>query len=213
MIAALFLLATAISLAELAGLLRIEAQASALAGKEAALAHVVMNGTMAVMATPVYDHALHYLAIKGFAVALAVAVLRLLFLIALGRGVDRKARLIGSGYHALGLAAMLYALALMPMVGPICGEGPRPPALALALVGVFAIDAAATASVAVLRPTLMLGLPDDGGMPRLAGVQFAALTDASDRAEIARLRLVAVPHVVMDLGMVAMLAFPAMTMG
>lgn len=178
---------------------------SYLTGPEAESAHLVMNTGMAVMLTPWFTPPARIALIAVFA-GLAAAFAAALLTGALcpaGRWGGQRA---ACTYHAAAASAMVYATVGMPaghrgggthgMHHPLTHS---PSAWAVALAAVFALDAAGTLVVAlalpasVLRPAARVQSPGAGPTPVLAA------------AARRRLRAAVVPHLAMDLGMVAML--------
>ncbi|MCT2399320.1 DUF5134 domain-containing protein [Novosphingobium mangrovi (ex Huang et al. 2023)] len=167
---------------------------------EAHAAHVVMNGAMAVMVAPFYGT----VAERILFWVLALGTIMLLGRMAFSTW-RRDNRAAGSAaYHALTMAAMVYAIILMPaglmalrdgLV--ICGDGAggviSKPWPVTALGGVFTLDALATAGGVLFFPARVLAA--DSGVP--AG--------SIGVSRIVSLRLAAIPHVIMDMGMAAML--------
>jgi hypothetical protein len=198
-LAIVFGLAVLVSLAELVGLIHVEGLFGNFAGREAAAVHGSMNTAMALMATPAYSHGWHRGMFALFLVSMAGLGLRFALVLRRPQATDRSATLAGTGYHFLSTAAMLYALARMPMAGPLCGDMPGPGAVAWVMVALFACDAVATLWIVSLKPDLVF---------KTAGAVRARPGKGATQA----IRLTAVPHVIMDLGMVGMLAWPAAMM-
>ncbi|MDR7102359.1 DUF5134 domain-containing protein [Croceicoccus sp. BE223] len=170
---------------------------SYLADREAHAAHVLMNASMAAMAAPFWGLAAER--VTFWVLVGGTGVLAARFAAALARG--RAAEAGGSAYHALAMAAMIYALLLMPaagamdpsMAGDMAGHAmhhaaPQRTPVAAILAAIFAIDAAATVVFAFAMPGRLID-PD-------------APDYAAQRTE---LRRSAIPHVIMDAGMIAML--------
>lgn len=200
-VALVFFLAVAVSLAELAGLIQVAGAVGSFAGREAALVHGTMNLAMGAMALPLYSHRWHQAALLLFAALLLAEVVRLVLLLRRPASEQRRWQLGGAGYHLFSLAAMLYALGQMPMMAAgHSGHHAGPGILAWVLAGVFVVDAVATVVIVGFKPASIL--------QSVAG-QTAA---AARSSEVTALRLSAFPHVVMDLGMAAMLVVPAAIM-
>ena len=191
--AILFLLAALFSLAELLwqhGRVAIE---SYIADREAQATHVLMNGGMAMMAAPFHDASIERGLIAAFGAGVAILATRLIWLAA-RRSPTKGPRIAGTVYHLLGLAAMLYAMTLMP-AGARGVMAMQPGALATALGVAFLLDGVATLILAGFLPRTLLR------MESAISVRAAV----ADRKVLTLIRASAFPHVVMDLGMAAML--------
>lgn len=172
-----------------------------LSDREAHGVHVVMNGAMAVMFVPgLHGHA------DGILIALlALTALFLGVRLGLALRSGRAERVGSAGYHLIGVAAMLYAMGAMAhgaaMDGhgmahamPVAPDAAGPGLAAWALGVLFIADALATG-------VMVWGFPR-----RLLSHAGEAVDSVRDGAAAVRaLRLSAVPHVMMDLGMAAML--------
>lgn len=167
---------------------------------EAHAAHLVMNGAMAVMAAPVYGTVAERILFWILAIGTIVLLMRMALSIW-----RRDSRATGSAaYHALAMGAMVYAIVLMPaglMVLQngivVCGDGeggimPKPWQVT-ALGCVFALDALATTVGVLFFPLRVLAADSVGAI------------SVSRSARTRTLRLGAIPHVIMDVGMAAML--------
>ncbi|WP_433798443.1 DUF5134 domain-containing protein [Actinomycetospora sp. CA-084318] len=163
-------------------------------GRSAETGHLVMNLVMALMLTAWWTGIVRVgaLAVLG-ALALSFAVL-----LVRGPAAARPAHL----FHLVAAAAMLYAEfaghpAGTDMVGMDMSGHAGPGAVAWLLAVLFALDAVATSLIVLLAPHLALA-PTPVPVP-------AGPRTAPPRADVRTLRIGTVPHVVMDVGMVAML--------
>ncbi len=161
-------------------------------------AHLLMNAGMAVMFTAWHGR------LWAAGISLLYGMMALGFLLALGleflrTHVDRKARLGTYFYHFIATMAMLYLIWLMQaapqpmaaMSGMVMPATHTHPPLLAEMIGIaFALDGLLTVIVVVFSPTLA------ASATALAG-EAASTTPGA-------LRIAAVPHVIMDLGMAAM---------
>jgi len=153
-------------------------------------AHLFMNASMALMLTPWYGAAL------GTTVTALYALLALVTLILLARalrpGRDRAGRIGTYGYHLMVTVAMLYILSAMPPAMPgMEMPAASPPRLAEFIGLGFLLDAVVTSFTVTFFPNL--------------ATQAATRTgDLEDETSIFALREGAIPHVIMDIGMVFM---------
>ena len=189
-LAVVFMLAIAVSLVEMAMSRRTAFAEGYFAGPEAQASHIVMNGAMAWMVLDASAFATRAILV-ALAIAAAILAVRLGLRAAMParRGEPPAATI----YHLLALAAMAYATLHMPPM-PGMAMAPRPGWLASAVAIVFAIDALLTFALAVVLPRQLLRM------------QRSTADVANDQRSVLLLRLSSVPHIVMDLGMVAMVA-------
>ncbi|MCD2187358.1 DUF5134 domain-containing protein [Actinomycetospora soli] len=165
-------------------------------GRGAETGHLVMNLVMALMLTPWWTGAVRAAAV-GVLVVLGLAFAVLLVR---GPGAARPAHL----FHLVAAGAMLYAELAGSHAGDMAGmdmADAGPGAAAWVLAVLFALDAIATTAVVLLAPQLALApepVPVPTGPP-------APAPAPAPRADVRTLRVGTVPHVVMDVGMVAML--------
>jgi hypothetical protein len=193
----------------------------ALTEPEADVSHLVMNLAMAAMAGPWFGAAARVAVLAVLAalvLALGVSLAR-----GAGPGLAAPGRRAALAYHLVAAAVMLAATALMPAghamsrmpAGPDMPDMPDmpgmsgPPALPAAVgvallvaAGLFAVDALATAAVAVAAPARVPAVTDPSGSGNTA---VAAPARVAAGLAPATPRVAAVPHVVMDVAMVAML--------
>lgn len=156
-----------------------------LSSRSAESGHLVMNVVMAAMLTPVWTDAVRTagLVVLG---ALAVGYAALL----VRGGPARPAHV----FHLVAAGAMLFAVLAANHRGMTMDMAMAVPVwqstVAWVLAALFALDAVATTGVVALAPRAALA-----GTPSSAGIRT--------------LRIASLPHVVMDLGMVAMLVMAA----
>lgn len=170
---------------------------SYIADREAQATHLLMNGGMAVMFAPIYAGAWA----AGLQVACALAIAMLVVRIIWSGGEQPLGRAAGTVFHIVGLSAMIWAVrAMPPMPGEMAGMAMASHRywFGLAFGALFLVDGLATAVLAALAPMAMV---------RMANLT-AGRTDThplSGASPVRAVRLAAVPHVVMDAGMVLML--------
>lgn len=197
-LAVLFALAALFSLYQLFH--RSDNIESYLADREAHAAHVMMNGVMSAMFSPYYGTFAEHMTL--ILLALAALVLAMRFLVAVRSGQTSDAG--GSAYHFLAVAAMLYAIWAMPVahhdmamthaMGNMAHEQPTNWLLrALALL--FLCDGLLSAILVSFFPAKVMSLAENSGKGSSSGKAY----------QVAALRRSAIPHVIMDLGMVLML--------
>ncbi len=185
-----------------------------LGGRESELAHVLMNAVMAWMLTPLFTGGAGTLVVVLFGVTAAVFA-GLLVLGFAGPGHWRERR-PASAYHLVASLAMVYATVRMTGTGSahhghdmpgmdmsgmdMSGMDMAPPVSgpAWVLAVLFALDAVGTAIVVAAAPDTVLARAAAPG-------QAAPGPEPGLRR---RLRVAAVPHVVMDVAMVVMLLGP-----
>lgn len=160
--------------------------------REAHVAHIAMNGAMALMLAP--GASLPWMRASLIPIGILGLALMARLLFHLRRDPGKAG---GSLYHLIGVGAMLYAMrgVFMPAAGRHCGGMDSHGGtdwLATGLALLFLLDAVVTAVMVMGFPRRLLAL---GGAPADAG----AIDD---------LRLSAIPHLVMDAGMAAMLLAP-----
>lgn len=168
---------------------RGERPASYLADREAHGAHVVMNAAMAAMVAPGYDAPIE----RAVFWALVLGGVALIVRLMLAARAGKPESAVASGYHALAMFAMVYAVVLMPAgMTHHAMHMPRP-WIAMVFGALFLVDGIVTGVAAAFYPRRLLGLANNG-------------PDApADATMIADLRRSAIPHVVMDAGMAWML--------
>lgn len=163
-----------------AGLLRGRPVDRYLSSRSAETGHLVMNLVMVAMLTPWWTGAVRTLGVLVLG-ALAVGFAALLV-----RGGPAR---LAHVFHLVAAGAMLFAVlatdhhGMMDMTAAVSGWQST---VAWVLAALFALDAVATTGVVALAPRAALA-----GTPSSAGIRT--------------LRVASLPHVVMDLGMVAML--------
>lgn len=180
----LFAAAAAFSLYELIGTRpRVR---SYLADSEALAAHVVMNGAMAAMFSSAWGSTAERITFWILLIGAAVLVYRSVRAGLSGHG-DRAG---SAAYHAVGMAAMIYAIVLMPAGHTPMHHGMEMarPLAATVLAVVFALDALATLALAAMLPVRVFGTAIPAGAVSRRAIRRAAL-----------------PHLAMDAGMVIML--------
>ncbi|MCB2050839.1 MAG: DUF5134 domain-containing protein [Novosphingobium sp.] len=172
---------------------RGERPESYLADREAHGAHVVMNGAMAAMVAPGYDGTVE----RAVFWVLLLGAMTLILRLALAVQAGTREKAIASGYHAVAMFAMVYAVVLMPAAAMHHAGGMHhampTPWIASVFGILFLLDGVATVVAAVFFPARMLGA---------AGVEMGS---GARKALIGDLRRSAIPHVVMDAGMAWML--------
>lgn len=167
-----------------AGLLRGRPVDRYLSSRSAETGHLVMNVVMAAMLTPLWTGAVRTTGL------LVLGALGLVYAALLVRGGPARPAHV---FHLVAAGAMLFAVLAadhhgmmdMAMAVPVWQS-----TVAWVLAALFALDAVATTGVVALAPR-------------------AALAGAPSSAGIRTLRVASLPHVVMDLGMVAMLVMAA----
>jgi hypothetical protein len=156
-------------------------------------AHLLMNASMALMLMPWYGARLAIFVTALYAL-LAVATLILLAR-ALRPGRDRAGRISTYAYHLMVTLAMLYIItAMQPSQAAMPGmDMPiSPPSRLAELIGLgFLLDAVVTSLTVTL-------------FPKFAAQAATRSGDLEDETSIFALREGAVPHVIMDIGMVFM---------
>lgn len=158
---------------------------------EAHAAHMAMNGAMAMMLVPEAPPGWMWASLIPIGILGLVLAARLP--LHLRRGASAKAG--ASLYHLIGAGAMFYAMRGVFAAGAgmrHCGGMAAHAGadwLATGLAMLFLADAIATAVMVMHFPSRLLAM---GGAP-------------ADAAAVADLRISAVPHVIMDAGMAAML--------
>ncbi len=189
-LAALYGAAMVASLVEWRWSRSFEGHESYFAGREAQATHVVMNGGMAAMTLRPVASMTEAVTIACL-VAVAVLVVRLL----LERRAADGGRSFATIYHLLSLAAMVYAIQIMPPMTSGIGHMSAIPVgwAAWTLTVLFLLDGAITLALGLLMPRLLL---------RLEG---ATATATADDRVVSLIRLSSLPHLVMDAGMVVML--------
>ena len=191
-LACLFGAAALFSIVELLRSIRAEV-ASYIADREAHATHVLMNGGMAAMLAPFYDADIGRAIVVVYSAAIVVLIID-----AIVRRGPSPGLAGGRIYHVIGLAAMVWAIRQMP--GPMLGMAMSAGAAswpALALTALFLLDGAATAGLVVFAPRTMLRMADALALSRSPRL--------SDVRAIREVRVAAVPHCLMDAGMVLML--------
>lgn len=163
-----------------------------LSDREAHATHAVMNGVMAAMALPPgSSDSRIWVAILG----VTALVLAVRFVANARRG-DGSAP--GSAYHLLAALAMFAAIQWMPahhempMGHTMTGRGGW---IAPVLAIVFALDAILTAVLGLALPSKLLAMSH----------AISRSPIDNDGATLSSIRLGSVTHIVMDVGMVAML--------
>jgi hypothetical protein len=170
-----------------------------LTDREAAAGHLVMNLAMAGMLSPWCGPRIHLGIVgllAGLVAALAVLLIKNLVRTTEG-GPNRGAAL---GYHLLAAATMLYATAAMPTTAMADMDSTVPNAMKILAV-VFAIDAVATAVVAVAAPDMAVMATARSASTETSSPGAAAIIDR----ERSDLRVASLPHLAMDVAMVLML--------
>lgn len=175
---------------------------SYIADREAQATHVLMNGGMAMMFADFYSPVLGHGILIGYSVAIAVIAVRL-FVLLTRRHAAVTNRIAGSLYHAVSLATMIYAISVMPMDAASMGTMGGMPmasngsALLNALAAIFALDGIATVALVGLFPKLLIRMKR-----RIDGA--GSVLRVHDTRTLRAIRLAAIPHCIMDLGMVLM---------
>ena len=194
-LAIVFLLAAIFSVVEFVRSRRAAEIESYIADREAQATHVLMNGGMAAMFAPTFSAAIERGIVITYGIAIAALAVRLALLVA-QRKPAITTRVAGTVYHALGLTAMIYAIRLMPadMRGMMMAS--TWPALVLGVI--FALDGVATALLIGLFPKVMMRMERaiDGS---------ASVLNPRDARTLRAIRVAAIPHCIMDAGMVLML--------
>jgi len=180
---------------------RGDRHASYLTDREADAGHLVMNLAMAGMLGPWFGPGVH-LGIIGLLAGLAAALAALLTKNLVRPKEGGRNRGAALGYHLLAAATMLYATAAMPTTA-MSEMGSTDPIAMKILAALFAIDAVATAVVALAAPDVAVA-----AMARSASTNTpspgAAAATLIER-ERAELRVASLPHLAMDVAMVLML--------
>lgn len=168
---------------------RGERPASYLADRQAHGAHVVMNAAMAAMVAPGYDATAERIVFWVLVLGGAVLIAQLAMAVRAGKPESA----VASGYHALAMFAMVYAVVLMPAGMMHHGMDMPRPWIATVFAALFLIDGIVTGVAAAFFPGRLLGLGEERPEKRATAPM------------IADLRRSAIPHVVMDAGMAWML--------
>jgi hypothetical protein len=208
---------------------------SYLGGPEADGAHLVMNLAMAVMLTPWFTGAGRSVILAVFAALAATFAIALVAGVT-GRSGYWSARRTMSGYHLVAAAVMAYATVVhtsgtspglthvtaMPGMGhaghssgstPVDAVMSAPSTMAWILAALFTLDAVGTAVTVTVLPAGAIAAATSPNVAHASSagsaIPAASAGTRPQPASVRRLRVSAVPHVLMDLAMAVMLVGPA----
>lgn len=176
--------------------------------RESNAVHLLMNGTMALMLTPLYDEKARIAVIFAYWLAIFVLAVRIA-IVSRSKNAsvpDRHYRIASGVYHLFSILAMIYATYLMPAM--TAGEMkmtsmPAEPGWpSFILGGIFLFDAVVLGMMVFVFPRMLLTAMTNVGA---AGGRGTGAKSGSDAASIRELRAGSLPHIVMDVGMAAML--------
>ncbi len=196
-------LAACMSLAEAVIRMPVDAASTPFTSREANIIHVAMNGGMALMFTELYDHNAALLLTCVYALLSLALMMRIGWLWNRAPRTRRAEVVGGSVYHLVGLVAMIYAIRLMPMpAGAMSMVGMTMPAhdmplVATALGAIFLLDGVVTFLLVAFAPHTIFRM----------GPRRPTIFQAHEptQQQVRYLRMLAIPHVIMDVGMAIML--------
>ena len=176
--------------------------------RESNAVHLLMNGTMALMLTPLYDIKIRVAVI--FTYWLAVVVLAVRISIAYraknASASNRNYSIASGGYHLFSIVAMIYAIYRMPVTTAADMKTMYMPVVpgyaSMILGGIFLCDAIIFVVMIFGFPQMLMTAMSDVGSAGRLGKRAG---NGLDSSTIAELRISGLPHIVMDVGMAAML--------